>query len=285
MKKILYGTLACILLSACGSGKLTTRSVGYQSIRTKHAQPTVSSPIPNDAKIAVGYTIDKNGGLTVIVYNRTSDIMTIDQTMSFFVNTNGKSISYYDPTIKTTSVTDMASVTKGASINLGAITGALGVGGAIGEIANGINVGGSGTSGSATTHTTYIADQPRVSLAPHSNGALSKVYEIAGIGYTSLKNGGVISPKLTDKDSYCRFSVCVSYSFDNGATFDKIVTEFYANSKIIIPVSRKGQVNEALREIYSVKPDALNEYCWMLHFDSNASGQTERIQGILYDYK
>lgn len=273
-------------LSSCGSNKLITTSIGYQSVRTKHAQPTASSPIPNDAKIAIAYTISNTGGLTAIVYNRTSEIMTIDQTMSFFVNSNGKSTSYYDPTVRTTSVTDMSSTTKGASVNLGSIAGALGVGGVIGQLANGVNVGGSGTNGSATTNTTYIADQPRVSLAPHSNGAMSKVFNIDGIGCSSLEGSNVLSANLTDQQSYCRFSVCISYSLDNGNTFDKIVTEFYANSKIIVPITRTGQTNEALRNIYTAKPDALNEYWWLLHFDSSIiSANNERIQGVLYDYK
>lgn len=286
MKKILYGTLFCMALASCGSQKLTTSSVGYQSIRTKHAQPTTSSPIPEEAKIAVAYTISEEGELTAIVYNRTSEIMTIDQTMSFFVNSDGMSRSYYDPTVRTTSVTDMSSTTKGASVNLGAIAGALGVGGTIGQLANGVNVGGSGTNGSATTNTTYIADQPRVSLAPHSNGAMSKTFSIKGIGSNSLGYGNEISPNLSDKQSYCHFSVCISYSMDNGATFEKLITEFYANSRIIVPVMKTGQVNEALRKVYTAKPDALHEYLWLLHFDSNIStGFNNRVQGVLYDYK
>ena len=101
----------------------------------------------NIAKIAIAYNISKDGELTAIVYNRTSEIMTIDQTKSFFVNSDGKSISYYDPTVRTTSTTNIDSHTKGATINLGSVAGALGIGGPIGQIAGGINLGGSGTSG------------------------------------------------------------------------------------------------------------------------------------------
>lgn len=286
MKKYFYYALICFLLASCGSSKLTTYHVAYQSVRTKHAQPTVSSPIPNEAKIEVAYTISKNGALTAIVYNRTSEIMIIDQTKSFFVNSDGKSTSYYDPTIRTTSITDMSSTSKGASVNLGSIAGALGVGGTLGQIANGINVSGSGTNGSATTNTTYIADQPQVAIAPHGNGAMSKVFEINGIGCQSLKYGNEMDTDLSDSQSYCRFRVCISYSFDNGVTFDKLVTDFYVNSKIIVPVVKTGQVNEALRKVYLAKPDLLNEYWWMLYFSSNIStGYNERVQGILYDYK
>ena len=277
---------ACMLLASCGSTKLSTSSVGYQSVRTTHAQPSQTSPIPDDAKIAVAYTIGGDGALTAVVYNRTSEIMTIDQTKSFFVNSDGKSVSYYDPTVRTTSVTDMSSVTKGGSVNLGSIAGALGIGGTIGQIANGINLGGSGTSGTAETSTTYIADLPQVSLAPHSNGAMSKTFHITGIGASSLKGGAVNQPSLTKDQSYCRFSVCISYSTDGGQSFDKIVTDFYANSKVIVPVTQKGRVNDALRQVYQSKQDAINEYWWLLNFNYNISvGYDKRVQGILYDYK
>lgn len=275
-----------VVLASCGSAKLSTGSVGYQSIRTTHAQPSQKSPIPDDAQIAVAYTIGGDGALTAIVYNRTSEIMTIDQTKSFFVNSDGKSVSYYDPTVRTTSVTDMSSVTKGGSVNLGAIAGAFGVGGTIGQIANGINLGGSGTTGTAETSITYVADLPQVSLAPHSNGAMSKNFKIAGIGSSSLSGSAVNQPSLTNEQSYCRFSVCISYSIDGGQTFDKIVTDFYANSKIVVPVIQKGRVNDALRQVYQSKQDAINEYWWLLNFNYNIPGGFDkRVQGILYDYK
>ena len=284
-----YKKLAFLLvpfLVSCGSTQLSTSSVGYQSVRTTHAQPSPTSPIPEDAKIAVAYTIGGDGALTAVVYNRTSEIMTIDQTKSFFVNSDGKSVSYYDPTVRTTSVTDMSSVTKGGSVNLGAIAGVLGIGGTIGQIANGINLGGSGTNGTAETSTTYVADLPQVSLAPHSNGAMSKTFHIAGIGASALSGSGVNQPSLTKEQSYCRFSVCISYSIDGGQTFDKIVTDFYANSKVVVPVTQKGRVNDALRQVYQSKQDAINEYWWLLNFNYNISaGYNKRVQGILYDYK
>lgn len=281
-----YAILFCLFVSSCGSGKLMTSSIGYQSVRTLHAQPSSESPIPSNAEIAVAYSISETGALTAIVYNRTSDIMIIDQTMSFFVNSDGLSTSYYDPTVRTTSVTDMSSVTKGATVNLGSIAGALGIGGTLGQIANGIDLSGSGTNGSATTNTTYIADQPRVALAPHSNGAMSKVFRVNGIGEGSLSMANVTLPNLTNTESYCRFSVCISYSLNNGASFKKLVTDFYANSKVAVPIHSGRNVNEALRQLYASKPDALNEHWWMLHFQSNVStGFNNRVQGLLYDYQ
>ena len=269
---------------SCGSNKLVTYNVSYLSVRTKHAQPTQSSPIPKDKKVVVVYSISDAGNLTAVVYNRTSEIMIIDQTKSFFVNSDGKSTSYYDPTVRTTSKTDLSSSTKGASVNLGAIAGAFGIGGVVGQIADGVNVGGSGTSGTSTTNTTYIADLPQVSLAPNSNGAMSKVFSIKGIG-PNKSTTPISLVNLTDEPSYCRFSVCISYSLDGGNSFEKIVTDFYANSKIIVPVTQNGKLNEALQKVYATKTDAIHEYWWTLYFNNNMPGTSARTQGLLYDYQ
>jgi len=275
-----------LLLASCKTMKLETSSVAYQSVRTRYAQPTQSSPIPDDAKIAVAYTISSEGELTAIVYNRTSEIMTIDQTMSFFVNSDGKSTSYYDPTVRTTSTTDLSSKTKGAGINLGAIAGALNIGGVVGDIARGVNVGGSGTSGTSVTNATYIADQPRVSIAPHGNGAMSKVFKVTGIGKQVLKGKNIVATCLKENESYCKFSVCITYSVDNGATFERLVTDFYADSMVIIPVTNHGNVNEALQKLYQTKTDCLNAPWYMINFNYNIDyGTSDFSRGIIYDYQ
>lgn len=273
-----------VVLTSCYTQN--TLSVAYQSVRTHHAQPTKERPIPDEAKIAVAYTISNKGELTAIVYNRTSEIMTIDQTKSFFVNSDGKSTSYYDPTIRTESTTNMSSSSKGASINLGSIAGALGIGGIVGSLANGINVGGSGTSGNSVTNTTYFSDLPQVSIAPHGNGAMSKVFNISGLGrYVVYEQNVIPMPMLNEEQSYCKFSVCISYSFDNGQTYDKIVTNFYANSKLVMQVPKRGHVNEQLQKIYSSKPDAVNENLWILNFNTQYHcSNTGYAYGILFDY-
>ena len=288
MKQILCGIIACLLLSSCSAYRLSTKSVAYQSVRTTHAQPAGLKAIPEEAKIAVSYSISKDGALTAVVYNRTTDILIIDQTTSFFVNSDGKSVSYYDPTIKTTSVTDISSSTSAASVNLGAVAGALGVGGTVGQLANGINVGGSTTDGSSTTSVTYIADQPRISIGPKGSGKMSKEFKVTGVGTKALSSVEKSAlNNVSSEESKCCFSVCISYSFDNGATFDKLVTEFYTNSKVIIPVSDSHNVNNALREVYQIKPDALDEYWWLLYFNTNHNiKNTSYLEnGSLFDYK
>lgn len=274
-----------LLFTSCFS--LKTSSIAYQSVTTEHAQPNKLSPIPDEAQIAVAYTISSKGELTAVVFNRTSNIMLIDQTMSFFVNSDGTSTSYYDPTVRTTSVTNLSTSTKGISVNAGAITNALGIGGTIGRLASGINLGGSGTSGQSSTSTTYVADMPQVSLAPKSNGVMSKVFNIKGIGFKELAKDGIQAVSLNKEDSYCRFSVCISYSIDDGKTFEKIVTDFYADSRIVIPVKKNGMLNDALREIYISKPDALSEPWWMLSPINNypKNELNSYVMGELYDYQ
>lgn len=274
--------IACMALSSCSSGTLVTSSVAYQSIRTTFRQP---SEIPDDAEILVIYGFSKTGQIIPVVHNRTSEIMIIDQTMSFFVNTDGQSTSYYDPTVRTKTTTDLSSSTSGASVNLGAIGGALGIGGTLGSILNGVNVGGSGTSGTSTSNTTYFADQPRISLAPKSKGAMSKTFDVSGIGTGSWRSTSGVSTGLTANSSGSKFSVCISYSLDGGNTFKKIVTDFFVNLQINVPVAQRGFVNDALRKVYVAKPDALNEPCWLMYFNNNVGGYDSRVQGLLCDYQ
>lgn len=264
--RTLLGIACCMMLASCSTIKDKTYCVTYQSVRMKYAQPTPENPIPEEAKIAVGYTISPDGKLTALVYNRTDEIMTIDQTLSFFVNSDGKSTSYYDPTVRTTSTTDLSSSTKGASVNLGAIAGAFGIGGALGQIANGINVGGSGTSGQSVTEATYVSDQPRVSLAPRSNAAMSKVFDVAGLASPAEDNREIALPQLTQQESPCRFSVCITYSFDGGETFDKLVTDFYVESYINVPLKSEGMVNDALKTVTHSKPDLYSTPWWRIWF-------------------
>ncbi len=277
--------MSALITASCSKGTLSTNKVAYQSVRTVTPK---QEKIPDDAKIAVLYNINNAGELTAIVVNKTDEIMIIDQTMSFVVNSDGISTSYYDPTVRTTTKTDLSSSTGGASVNLGAIGGALGIGGSLGTALSGINLGGSETSGQAIANTTYFADQPRISLAPRSQGAMSKNFAIKGLGWKSLGNAETTYVSLSPKESFCRFSVCISYSLDGGNSFEKIVTDFYANSQIIKHTS-SGLVNQALRNVFTTKQDALYEPWWMLYFSNNLP-ETSNVydckrQGILFDYQ
>lgn len=277
---MIFGGVSLQFIS-CSSGKnLVTSNVGYQSIRTTFKQPV---EIPDDAEIVVAYGISADGALIPVVENKTSEIMIIDQTMSFFVNTDGSSTSYYDPTVRTTEVTDHISNTKGTSVNLGAVAGAFGVGGALGGLLGGVNVGNANTEGVSTSNITTIADQPRVSLAPKSNGKMSKSFRISGVGRGYL-NRGRNNTYLSSLNAP-KFSVCISYSLDGGTTFKKIVSEFYINSDIVVPVESKGRVNSSLRKLFTTKPDAMGESWWLLYFNNNIGGNDTLCKGVFIDYQ
>ena len=279
---LLLGLVMATLMCSCGSERLVTYAVAYQSVRTEQFKEEV----PNDANILVAYGISADGDLIVTIKNLSDEILIIDQTKTFFVNSDGASISYYDPTIRSTSQTSLASETGGASVNLGAVGGALGIGGNLGTLLSGINVGGSETTGSSTTVTTIIADQPRYSIAPKGMGKLSKNFNISGIGRTSLKNVRDANFSYTKNSSSCKFSVCISYSIDGGQTFDKIVTPFYLSSQIAKPVISNGKVNEVLRSVLEQKQDALYEPWWILYSVNNVDLENDYItRGALLDFK
>lgn len=93
---------------------------------------------------------------------------------------------------------------------------------------------------------------------------------------------------LTEENSYCKFSASISYSTNGGKTFEQIVTDFYANSKVIVPITAPGKTNEALRKLYATKNDAIHESWWLLHFDNNVTenaAHDTRCVGILYNYQ
>ncbi len=98
--------------------------------------------------------------------NHTDKTLYVDLGNSFVMR-NQESSPYYVPSV----TSSMSSSTGGGSVNLGAVTGAMGIGGAVGTLASGVNVGGSSTSGEVTT--TYA--QRVVAIPPMSVYRLSPV--------------------------------------------------------------------------------------------------------------
>jgi len=260
---------------------MITTDVTYKSVRAREMKnPSDASK----AKIIAIYSFDNDGFLNVIVQNLTSEIMVIDQTMSFFVDTNGSSISYYDPTVRTQTTTDMSSTTTGVNVNLGSVASIFGVGGVLGGLLSGVNVGGSGTGGQALSNTTYFADQPTIKLAPKSRGAMSKKFPVSGL---CDKNTALGYRNAGEED---HFSVCISYKLESDLTPRKIVTDLYVNSSITQPVASNEAINEAVQAIYQRKPDALTEPLHMMFFnnDQNLMGgdyKNRFFNGAIIDFQ
>lgn len=284
LKLYLLSATTAALLASCGASEhLSIRCVGYQSVRQIAPQNPEQA---TDAQIIAGYSFDDDGVLYVEVKNNTSEVMVIDQTKTFFIDTNGKSICYYDPTVRTTSTANTTSNTTGASVNLGSVAGALGIGGVAGTLLGGVNVGGANTAGQTVTNTIYEADVPHFSIGPKGSGRLSKNFQISGIGQGSMGSVNKANFYETEKQSPKKFSVCITYSVDGGETFDKLVTDFYMNSEIIIPVQNTRELNNCLRSIYKMKSDAINEPWWTVAMPNNLkSGYNVYTKGGFINYK
>lgn len=102
--------------------------------------------------------------------NKTDKLLYIDLVNSFRINIDGKSESYYSQ--ETTTVSNTSS--SGGGLNLGAVTSALGIGGALGTLAGGVSVGGSSQGGVSTT---YINNRIQT-IAPYSKQFLSEYKEV-----------------------------------------------------------------------------------------------------------
>lgn len=285
------GILFILMLNACAATKLTVSSVSYQSIRNEHTD--VNSTIPNNARILVRHLVSSDGELDVYVHNLTDSTMIIDRTMSFFVNSDGMSTSYYDPTIQTTTMTDMSSSTSGAAVNLGAVAGALGVGGVAGRVLSGVNVGGSSSGGQAVSNTTYTVDQPSVAIGPKGQVGMTRIFKINGVGRDFLKAFSSQNTSRQDihvvagkaEESMANFSVIISFSIDGGKHFENIVSNYYTDDLMTYYVKEHGHTNPPLRNILS-HPNVLQKGWSVIYFNTNIySNDTYHPNANLYDYK
>lgn len=86
-------------------------------------------------------------GYEIRVQNKSEMNVYIDLANTFKIDDKGNSKPYYSNKTYTTN----KSSSSGGSLNVGAVTGVLGIGGTIGTLANGVNVGGGSTNGTTVT--------------------------------------------------------------------------------------------------------------------------------------
>ena len=183
--------------------------------------------------------------IMVNVRNKSNKTIYIDLGNTFYVSA-GQSICYYVPTSTTTEQGSQSSV----GVNLGSVTGALGLGGIAGTLANGINVGGGSTKSNATT--TYsqrvvaIPPMGAIDLSPqymfghtprNETKILTKGLMVGGGSYYGssvsvyfLKNSDK-GPMLfgdryryTEENSPLQLSTVVSYTFKEDCSSLKSIT-------------------------------------------------------------
>lgn len=130
-----------------------------------HSKKTVKKAVINGA-VSNDVTIKDYGTpwyanpcIRLKLKNRSTKTLYIDLGNTFMTR-NGVATAYYIPSSTSTS----SSNSSGASVNLGAVAGALGVGGALGTLASGIAVGGGNTSGTVNT----IYSQRVIAVPPMS---------------------------------------------------------------------------------------------------------------------
>lgn len=119
-----------------------------------------------DANIAIPYTSELPG-IQFSVKNKTNMTIYLDLGNTFYVRL-GTPVCYYVPSSTSTS----HSSSGGLGLNVGAVASALGIGGVIGTLANGVNVGGGSTNG--TTNTVYA--QRVIAIPPKSSKSLDFMY-------------------------------------------------------------------------------------------------------------
>lgn len=255
-KFIIAGTLS-LLLTGCSTYRPCTQ-IDYLSIR-----PTIAvseSSIPEDASIIVYTILKPSGDVDVVVENLTDDVLTIDQTKSFFINNSGTSIAYYDPTVRTSSNTVSSQSSRGGSFNMGGVASALGIGGITGSLLNATTVGGSKSLSNSSTYTTVNADLPQISIGPRGKIALSKTFKLK-FPYSSYH-------EEDPQTAPYKFAVSLNYSLDSGKTWEKITSDFYCNTHFYIYFHNR-QTNDAIRKLITTKPNATLEPWFIISSNRN----------------
>lgn len=146
-----------------------------------------------DDYIKLAISVDDNNHPCIAVLNKTDNIIYLDKGTSF-VYYNGVPVSLFTNASHTQSKGGMS----GGTLNAGSVANALGIGGTIGALLGGVNLGAAATSQSSTT----IYEQRVVMLAPHA------IYTLYSWDYDSswnpiynrLGNGKSIRPRKAGQE-------------------------------------------------------------------------------------
>lgn len=251
MKKLIYIILLIVLTSCSTYNKYRVEyfsikhAPGYERDNKSITEPSISMII------TLSRWADIN---TITIINHTDSTMTIDKTQSFVNNS-----TIYDPEITVKSSSSYSS--KGSSLNVGALTGALGLRGPLQGLLSGVSVGKS--DGLSNTTTIYDADAPIVHIPPHGRITFDRTFYI-------------VWP----------FSVCIAYSTNRGHSYKNLITKYIKTDMMLYDVPQEGRkfnLNQGLRNMLSHKPDLLLEDNFIIHATWTDLGTISK--NILYDYQ
>ena len=102
----------------------------------------------------------------IVIKNKTDKVLYVDKGNCFCVWEDETALCFYNPTEQTTVSNGKGT---GISLGLGAVAGIAGVGGALGQLASGVNLGGGKNRNVSTTYT----QQRIVAIPPHSTQSIT----------------------------------------------------------------------------------------------------------------
>lgn len=194
-----------------------------------------------DTDLAINKT---NPAIKISIRNKSDKILFIDLGTTY-IGSMGNVTCYYVPS----STSSSHGTSGGASINLGSVAGAIGIGGAISTLANGISVGGG--SSNSTVSTTYsqriisIPPKSTIDLAPQYlfGNEIKKICEGAYLElfsnlsyifipklYFNKKAGRMLVGdhyKYTEDNSPIQFNFIMSYSYDDSCASTKTLSAYF----------------------------------------------------------
>ena len=211
MKKLLLLAACCLTAMNASAAKAVTQFAFFaDNVSHIYEDETIRVMIYFDA------TAYKTS-LTVI--NKTDAVVYLDKGTSF-VYFNGEATCLYTNASHTNTTGNIG----GASVNLGSVAGAMGVGGAIGQALGGVNVGGGTTKQNSTT----VYEQRVIMLAPRAGYTLQQwAWNWETVSEKNAKGRPVMNHKsgtelhYTDQNSPYRVAGMLTYS----------TTEEFAESK------------------------------------------------------
>ncbi len=126
----------------------------------------------------LGYTYNLLNRFYIQIQNKTDRIIYVDLGSTFCIKKGGTSKVYYN--------NSQTTITKGESsgtgVSLGAIASAVGIGGTLRSLANGVSFGGANMTSSTTTY----AKQRIISIPPHGTIPIEK-YHVEFLGHNRIE--------------------------------------------------------------------------------------------------
>ena len=195
------------------------------------------------------YGLGPNPYMRITFTNKSDNVIYVDLASSFLLR-NDNATALYVPSA--TSVTTGQSI--GVGVNAGAVAGALGVGGFVGDVLNGVNVGGNRSSQTTSIvyaqritvippHSSYILEDVQI-LSPGAEKAIPGRFYFKEVGmgkqkrlwclsykYEDLQSGDLLN--FTEETSPFTIGAYITYSFSEDFNETKGMKSNFYVAKII----------------------------------------------------